>query len=127
MATDEEILAQLSKILAKRYDPLENSNSPIGRGLRRTTLPWILPTGIDAEYALDNEGRVVGLKLGQVWDHRSLSLIARFKCLERLVVFSDHALDIPESFGDLKHLEFLWIGGQFRKLPKEIPIPGLDV
>jgi internalin A len=146
MSTDEEILAQLTESLEREdelppesFIPIEvaqdktvpGSTYPRGRRLQRTTLPWILPTGTAAGYALDDEGRVVGLKLADIRTGRSLNLIAQLQHLRRLVLVGFRDLDIPESFANLKNLNFLWIAGDFRKLPKEIlslnlPINGLS-
>lgn len=91
------------------------------RSLDQSDLAAILPLD-ESCYALDSDGRVAGIKYGgpprpQEFLERAL----RFPKLQRLVIASGtEALTIPAAIAGLRHLRFLWLSGNVKRIPSEL-------
>jgi internalin A len=85
------------------------------------TVPeFILPIGSKFAYALDEEGYIVGLRLLRILtpDVEALIVsICKLSRLQRLVLFFDVPVAVPERLFGLSNLRFLALGGEIKKLP----------
>jgi small GTP-binding protein len=84
----------------------------------------IIPKG-DSGYACDQHGQVTGIKIslkGAEDAQEVLNIVLEFKRLERLVFYAvtRRSVRIPQSIEELKHLRFIWFGGNVRALPAEL-------
>jgi hypothetical protein len=86
----------------------------------RTELALIIPEGASG-YATDDDGRVVGIKIGRFGGSREvIETVMQFKRLRRLVLYPGDPVEIPAMIGELRDLRFLWLGGNIKRLPQEI-------
>lgn len=104
------------------YISSQNPTEP----LIETSLPLIVPA-LGNAYALDSEGRVVGIKLGyQHASQEALDRIMDFSHLQRLIFYTSVPVAIPASIADLSELRIVVLGGNVSRIPAEfflLPLP----
>ena len=110
MATDLEILKQLEK--------------ETGGRLHKLSLTTIMETSVDIEgngYAIDKNGRIIGLKLSRLKLEFFPSSILQLNHLLELNLLGNRISYLPSEIGNLINLEYLDLyGNRIASLPPEI-------
>jgi small GTP-binding protein len=122
----ERLIRAIERYLGSDPDPAGQESDSKKRRKRAAFVEvvpeLILPFGNSAAYSLDDSGDVSGIKLGLIGRHAReiVALISEFEKIRRLVLHFRVPIEIPESIGQMRTLEFIWLNGQVKTLPESL-------